>query len=61
LSYSLHIPCDGCKKKAECSDPMIFEGARDTIHAIGSERSHKGSGTITVECGNYEQPVGAGG
>ena len=54
MSYSLESPCDECKIKEVCADGRFIKAARDTIHMLDSSH-HRGSGTITHECLNFEK------
>jgi hypothetical protein len=53
MSYSLNDKCGGCKLFEECTDHELIRGAIDTIHHIGYDKSHRGSGTITIDCQNF--------
>lgn len=53
MSYALIVKCGTCEKYKNCSDYHIFRGAIDTIHMIGSEKGHLGSGNVTVNCQNH--------
>lgn len=55
MSYALVTPCYGCKKEPECTDGAVLYGAQCAIHSIGSQKSHKGCGTIRLECSNKEE------
>ena len=61
MSYGFINPCykgaEGekeCPKFNECSDRQVIEGAIYAIHLTGAERSHKGGGTIRLECSNKQ-------
>jgi hypothetical protein len=54
MSYSLNTKCHDCKKSVECTDHEVIRGAVDTIHMIGYNKSHKGGGSIELDCQNFE-------
>jgi hypothetical protein len=64
MSYSLNNKCGVCLKRADCLDGDIIQGAISTIYSIWpSGRGHLGSGTVTLDCQNFEamtppEPVG---
>ena len=53
MSYSVDSNCGNCDLKKECTDFELIQGAVNTIHLIGYEKSHRGSGTITIDCQNF--------
>ena len=53
MSYSLNTKCHGCMKFVECTDYELLRGSVDTIHAIGYQKSHKGNGSIDLNCQNF--------
>ncbi len=58
MSYSLFSKCFECKKKDECVDIYILENAISSIHIIGSDRGHLGSGSINLICQNLVRKEG---
>lgn len=55
MSYSLEDKCNTCKLESECTDHENIRGAIDTIHQIGYSKSHRGAGTVTIDCANHEE------
>ena len=53
MSYSVSSKCNECEKSDKCVDAEIIRGTVDSIHMIGSEKGHLGSGTITIDCFNH--------
>jgi len=54
MSYSLESKCHTCKLEPRCTDYENIRGAIDIIHHIGYAKSHRGAGTIKLECQNHQ-------
>lgn len=56
MSWSLINKCHTCKERQLCSDRHFIQGAIIGIHNMpySLEFGHLGSGTVTMECHNFE-------
>jgi hypothetical protein len=59
MSYSLITKCRTCQKRNECADHDIIQGAINGIHMTPYGLCHKGSGSVTIDCSNYQPPAEA--
>jgi len=56
MSYSLNSKCGNCNKKDKCTDLHFIQGAIIGIHSVyPQEKGHLGSGSINLNCTNYEE------
>jgi len=54
MSYSLNNKCWNCTKEKDCLDKRIIQGAIYIIHSINTNQGHLGSGTIDLQCQNFD-------
>ena len=54
MSFSLSVPCKGCKKEDVCTDGVMFQLAQNAVNAsdyFSPERQrHFGRGHVEVSC-----------
>ena len=56
MSYSLNVPCGPCVKQGQCTDRASIAGAISGIHQMPFGAGHLGSGTVTINCNNLQEP-----
>lgn len=54
MSYSFNPPCGKCTKVTTCADGNAIQGAITIIHT-GPSSCHQGSGSVDLNCGNFEE------
>jgi hypothetical protein len=62
MSWGIGNQCGACKKSDECLDPVIIQNGVNLIHTLWkwdgngncNKRGHLGSGTIQMNCNNFE-------
>lgn len=50
MSYSLMTPCADCPEKEDCTYAKFIYGAIQGIHQVSTSKSHRGGGTVTLDC-----------